>query len=434
MGFKLLEEKIKDKSIKLGVIGLGYVGLPLACEFAKEGVSVLGFDVDQEKIRLINDGKSYIIDVPEKEVEELVEKNLLSATSDFSRLKGADVISICVPTPLGKTKDPDMTYIEKALESIKPNLRKGQVIILESTTYPGTTEEVILPIMEETGLKVGEDIFLAFSPERVDPGNEKYQTKNTPKVLGGVTDACTEIAAQVYELAIDSVVRVSSPCCAEMVKLLENTFRSVNIGMANEMALMCDKLGVNVWEVIEAAATKPFGFMPFFPGPGLGGHCIPIDPLYLSWKLKTLNYDARFIGLASEVNENMPNYVVEKTMLFLNEEKKCLNNAKILVVGVAYKPDINDMRESPALEVIAKLQGLGAVIQYHDDYIPQIEIDGVGYSSSVLDAQILHKADIVIVLTNHKYLDLDVIVNKSKLVFDTRNSLKSFKSKNIKRL
>jgi UDP-N-acetyl-D-glucosamine dehydrogenase len=434
MGFKLLEQKIKTKTIKLGVIGLGYVGLPLACEFAKEGIEVLGFDVDQEKIGLINEGKSYIIDVLEKEVAELVAKDLLSATADFSRLKGADVISICVPTPLGKTKDPDMTYIEKALESIKPNLRKGQVIILESTTYPGTTEEVILPIMEETGLKVGQDIFLAFSPERVDPGNKTYQTKNTPKVLGGVTEACTEIAAQVYELAIDNVVRVSSPSCAEMVKLLENTFRSVNIGMANEMALMCDKLGVNVWEVIEAAATKPFGFMPFFPGPGLGGHCIPIDPLYLSWKLKTLNYDARFIGLASEVNENMPSYVVEKTMLFLNEEKKCLNNAKVLVVGVAYKPDINDMRESPALEVIAKLQGLGAVIQYHDDYIPKIEIDGVDYSSKALDEKILGAADIVIVLTNHRYLDLDVIVNNSKLVFDTRNSLKGFKSQNIKRL
>ncbi|MFC1771376.1 nucleotide sugar dehydrogenase, partial [Candidatus Margulisiibacteriota bacterium] len=415
--------------------GLGYVGLPLCYEVAKSKIQVIGFDIDQEKINKINKGESYIKDVASNCILEVVQESLLKATSDFSQLKEVDVISICVPTPLTKTKDPDMSYIEKAVESIKPNLRKGQIIILESTTYPGTTEEVILPILESTGLKVGADFFLAFSPERVDPGNEKYQTKNTPKVLGGVTTICSEIGKLVYEMAIDKIIIVSSPRSAEMVKLLENTFRAVNIAMANEMVLMCSKLGIDVWEVINAAATKPFGFMPFYPGPGLGGHCIPVDPHYLSWKLKTLKYDAKFIGLAGEINGYMPHYIADKTIQLLNENKKCLNGANILITGIAYKKNINDLRESPALDIMLNLKEMGANVSYHDDYFPSFKLKNEELTSKPLTPETLKASDCVIIITDHDYLDLEMIVEYSSLIFDTRNTIKQHKNaKNVKRL
>jgi len=410
MGFKTIKDKIENKTFKLGVIGLGYVGLPLACEFGLENIEVVGFDVSEYKVNQINEGKSYIIDIPEKTVSSLVNKKLLSATTSFSKLKEVDAISICVPTPLRKTKDPDMSYIEQSLESITPHLKKGHMVILESTTYPGTTEELVLPKLESTGLKVGKDIFLAFSPERVDPGNQKYQTKNTPKVLGGCTEECIKIGQMIYELAIDNIITVSSPTCAEMVKLLENTFRAVNIGMANEVALMCNKLGIDSWEVIEAAATKPFGFMPFYPGPGLGGHCIPIDPHYLSWKLKTLNYEARFINLADEVNRSMPHYVVEKVTLGLNQHKKSVNGSKILILGAAYKPNINDVRESPALDIIEELENLGASISYHDNYIPEIKLKNKTKYSEDLTEELLSKSDCIVITTNHSYFDINLIV------------------------
>ncbi|MFC1751827.1 nucleotide sugar dehydrogenase [Thermoproteota archaeon] len=434
MPYKSLKEKIDSKTLKLGIIGLGYVGLPLACEFAKEGINVTGFDVNNKKVTLLNKGKSYIIDIANTIVKPLVDNKVLSATTDFSKLKEMDAISICVPTPLGKTKDPDMSYIVKAVSDIKKTLRKGQLIILESTTYPGTTEEVILPTLESTGLKVGKDFFLAFSPERVDPGNPIYNTKNTPKVVGGVTAKCSALAKALYQIGIDTIIAVSSPKAAEMVKLLENTFRSVNIAMANEMVLMCDRLQVNPWEVIEAAATKPFGFMPFYPGPGLGGHCIPIDPLYLSWKLKTLDYDARFIQLAGEINESMPHYVVEKTMLILNKKKKSVNGAKILILGVAYKADIDDVRESPALEIISGFKKLGAKVDYHDPFIPQINLNGSPLESVKLTKSRVATSDCVVLVTNHKAFDIKRIVKDSQLLFDTRNAAKGLKNNKIIRL
>jgi len=410
--------------MKVGVIGLGYVGLPLLVELAKCGFEAVGIDVDSTKVDSINRGQNYIDDVNETELSELFHAGKLKATTDWDVIGSLDAISICVPTPLRKTKEPDISYIVRTVEQIAPRLRKGQIIILESTTYPGTTDELLLPEFVKNGLKAGEDFYLAFSPERVDPGNAKFNTKNTPKIIGGVTAECGRRAAEYYRNVFETVVPVSSARCAEMVKLLENTFRSVNIGLVNEVALMCNKLDLNVWEVIEAAATKPFGFMPFFPGPGLGGHCIPIDPHYLAWKLKTLNYTARFIELASEVNGSMPHFVVEKIMRALNDDKKAVNGSTIFVLGVAYKPNVNDVRESPALDIIGLLHGMGADVEYHDPFVPKINEGGFILQSSPLTKETLQRADCVVVVTNHRDFDMKQVLDAAAIVVDTRNATK----------
>jgi len=428
-----LLKKIEDKRVQVGVIGMGYVGLPLAVEIARSGIKVVGVDVIESKVALINQGSSYIPDVPSSELRKHVDSGFLRAVSDFRVLNTLDAIIICVPTPLGKTKDPDLSMVVGAVEKIAENLKLNQLIVLESTTYPGTTEELILPKLLESGLKVGKDFFLAFSPERVDPGNPLYHTRNTPKVIGGVTQQCLDIASKLYGHFIDTIVPVSSSRAAEMVKLLENTFRSVNIGLVNEVALMCDRLGVSVWEVIDAAASKPFGFMPFQPGPGLGGHCIPIDPLYLSWKLKTLNYRARFIELASEINADMPHYVVNKINNALNDFSKSVKNSKVLILGVSYKRDIDDLRESPALDVIQLLQQRGAKLMYHDPYVPEIELDG-GRLASIKLEQGLREADCTVIITNHSNLDYPKVVAASKVVIDTRNATKGIQSAKVIRL
>ncbi|MBP1602467.1 MAG: UDP-glucose 6-dehydrogenase [Acidobacteria bacterium] len=374
-----LHEKILDRSARVGIIGLGYVGLPLAVEFAKAGYETVGIDVDDRRVNDISAGRSYIQDVPEAELKSVVEGGKLTATTDCSVLKHVDSVSVCVPTPLRKTKDPDIQYIVDATARIKENLHRGLLIVLESTTYPGTTDEILLSEFTGAGLQVGRDFYLAFSPERVDPGNPHYGTHNTPKIIGGVTPECTRLAQQLYERVVERVIPVSSTKAAEMVKLLENTFRMVNIGLVNEIAIMCDKLNLDVWEIIEAAATKPFGFMPFYPGPGLGGHCIPIDPLYLSWKLKLLNYNARFIELASEINTNMPEYVSTKVGRALNKRRKAVNGSSILVLGISYKRDISDTRESPALDIIRLLQEEGASVSYSDPgESPQLRLRGFG--------------------------------------------------------
>jgi UDP-N-acetyl-D-glucosamine dehydrogenase len=419
-----LLKRLNDRSAVFGVIGLGYVGLPLAVEFAAEGFEVIGYDVSAPKVNQLNAGESYIGDIPTERLKPLVEAGKLRATTSIDELRAADAISICVPTPLRKTKDPDMSYVIQAVNDVMSIAHEGLLVILESTTYPGTTEELIKPRMEEAGLVIGETVFVAFSPERIDPGNKYYQVRNTPKVVGGVTAACTEVTVALYEKAIDTVFPVSSPTSAEMVKLLENTFRAVNIGLVNEMALMCDRLGVNVWEVIEAAKTKPFGFMPFYPGPGLGGHCIPIDPLYLSWKLKTMNYTARFIELASEINTSMPLYVLEKVMNALNDDSKALKGSRIVVMGVAYKRDIDDVRESPALDIISLLMHKGATVVYHDPYVESVRLeeDEIMHSSPYSDA-LLADADAVVIVTDHSSFDYDRIVNTAKLVVDTRNAV-----------
>lgn len=418
-----LNDKIKSRDAVVGIVGLGYVGLPLATEFAKAGFQVVGFDVSTPKVDAINRGASYIGDVPTEELAEQVRAGRFEATTDFDRLGQVDCISICVPTPLSKTKDPDMTYVESATREIQRRLRAGQLVILESTTYPGTTEELILPMLSEGGLQVGEDFFLAFSPERVDPGNPTYQVRNTPKVVGGTTPACTELATALYGAAIDHVHPVSSTGAAEMVKLLENTFRSVNIGLVNEIAIMAGKLGLDVWEVIDAAATKPFGFMPFYPGPGLGGHCIPIDPLYLSWKLRTLNYKARFIELAAEINTSMPDFVVERVAWALNDREQSVRGSNVLVLGVAYKRDIDDVRESPALDVIALLRERGANVTYHDPFVPSLRLgDGATLESQQLTDESLSSADLVLITTGHSDFDYERVVDRAQLVFDTRNA------------
>ncbi len=427
-----LLDKIEQRKAVIGVIGIGYVGLPLAVEFAKEGYRVIGVDVSAEKVRLLNEGKSYIIDIPTPTVADLVGRGRLSATTDYSVLKDVDAISICVPTPLRKTKDPDMSYVIAAADEVARYSHKGLLIVLESTTYPGTTDELIVPRLAGNGFKAGEDVFICFSPERVDPGNKHYGTRNTPKVIGGVTPNCLEVATALYSKAIDHIVPVSSTRAAEMVKLLENTFRSVNIGLVNEMAIMCDKLGVNVWEVIEAASTKPFGFMTFYPGPGLGGHCIPIDPLYLSWKLKALNYNARFIELASEINSNMPLYVVNKVMVALNDARKTVNGSKILVLGAAYKRDIDDLRESPALDVIRLLQERGGEVAYHDPYIRDLRHEGLDMDAVELTPDLLRSVDCVVIVTDHSAYDWNMIAEHSRLIVDTRNALKQVKSPKAK--
>jgi len=428
-----LLKKIEDKQVQVGVIGMGYVGLPLAVEIARAGIKVVGIDVVEPKVRQINGGSSYIPDVPSSELSRHVNSGYFTAVSDFRVLNQLDAVIICVPTPLGKTKDPDLSMVVAAVDKIAGNLKANQLIVLESTTYPGTTEELMLPKLQESGLKVGKDFFLAFSPERVDPGNSIFNTHNTPKVIGGVTPQCLEVASKLYQHFIEKIIPVSSSRAAEMVKLLENTFRSVNIGLVNEVALMCNRLGVNVWEVIDAAASKPFGFMPFQPGPGLGGHCIPIDPLYLSWKLKTLNYRARFIELASEINADMPNYVVNKISDALNDFSKSVKNSKVLILGVSYKRDIDDLRESPALDVIQLLQQRGAKVMYHDPHVPEIKLDRSCLLSIDME-QGLREADCAVIITNHSDLDYQRVVAASKVVIDTRNATKGIQSPKIIRL
>jgi UDP-N-acetyl-D-glucosamine dehydrogenase len=421
-----LTSKIHDRSARVAILGLGYVGLPLATVFAEAGFSVTGIDLDQDKVSTIHRGKSYIQDVSDDQVSRLVSSGNLEATIDFSALKDVDAVCVCVPTPLRKTGDPDLSYILDATDELAKYLHAGMIVVLESTTYPGTTREILLPKLEEAhNLKVGEDFFLAFSPERVDPGRKDWTTINTPKVIGGITETCSEIAATWYAQALNTVIPVSSAEVAEMAKLLENTFRMINIGLVNEMAIMCDRLGVDIWEVIDAAATKPFGFMKFTPGPGLGGHCIPIDPLYLSWKLRALNYTARFIELASEINTGMPRYVVSKVQDALNDYRKPLKGSHILVLGVAYKPDIDDVRESPALDVIGMLKHKGAEVVYHDPFISHLKHDDWEISSVADLLTTIKQVDCVVIITNHSSYDYPAILNTAKLIVDTRNALGS---------
>jgi len=430
-----LIKKLEQKSAKIGIIGMGYVGLPLALEFCKVGFDVTGIDLDKKKIDSINNGKSYIEDATDADIGSAVRQGRLHATTDFSVLQQLDTVSICVPTPLRKTKDPDISYIISATKEIKKYLHPGQLIVLESTTYPGTTDEIILPELESSGLKVGVDFFLAFSPERIDPVNKLFNTKNTPKIIGGVTLKCTESARALYSQAVDKIITVGSTRAAEMVKLLENTFRAVNIGLVNEIAIICNKLGMDVWEIIDAAATKPFGFMPFYPGPGLGGHCIPVDPLYLSWKLKMFNYNARFIELASEVNTNMPYFVVTKVFDALNAHRKSINGSNILVLGAAYKKDVGDVRESPALDVIRLLKDKGGVISYNDPHIPLLHEDNMDLRSIDLsDYSALNNYDCTVIVTDHSSYDYKKVVECSNIVVDTRNATKGIVSNKIVRL
>ncbi len=420
-----LIKQLKEKTARIAILGMGYVGLPLAVVFAEAGFNVTGIDPDGRKVEALNKGLSYIPDVPTETVAKLVNSGHLKATADFSVLKDIDAASICVPTPLRKTGDPDMSFILSVTEELAKYMHPGMVVVLESTTYPGTTREMLLPKLgAEKGLTVGENFFLAFSPERVDPGREDWTTINTPKVMGGITAACGEVAAAWYSQALKTIHSVSSAEAAEMAKLLENTFRMINIGLVNEMAIMCERLGVDVWEVIEAAASKPFGFMKFTPGPGLGGHCIPIDPLYLSWKMKTFNYNAHFIELASEINTNMPRYVVNRVMEAMNERGKVLKGAKCLVLGAAYKPDIDDIRESPALDVIGLLQKKGAEVSYHDPYIPHLHTHDGPEMNSVPDLMVaVRESDCVIIVTDHKAYDYQAILDAAKFIFDSRNAL-----------
>jgi len=420
-----LRAKIASKSALVGIIGLGYVGLPLAEVFARSGFRVLGFDVDANKPKAIKEGRSYIGDVTDRQLKEQVEAGRIDATTEFSRLTDCDAILICVPTPLRKTLDPDISYIEDSIGRIRPHLRPGQLVILESTTYPGTTDEVIVPALEQGGLKAGRDFFVAFSPERVDPSNAKYKTDNTPKVVGGYSPACCAVSEALYKGALPHVHVVSSAEAAEMVKLLENTFRLINIGLVNEFALICDKLGLNVWEIIDAAATKPFGFMPFYPGPGLGGHCIPIDPHYLSWKLRSLNFFTRFIDLAAEINRGMPGYVVNKLALVLNEQGKALKGTKILVLGVTYKKDTADTRESPAMDVIEVLETRGARVSFHDPLVREYSVGGRKVPYVPLTPESLASHDLVLIVTDHSTIDYNEIVRHARLVFDARNATKN---------
>jgi len=419
----LLVAKTRDRSALIGIVGLGYVGLPLAMEFARAGFRVLRFDVSRGLIEALNQGRSHVQDVASADVGRFTQLGKFAATADLARLREPDVVSVCVPTPLSKTKDPDVSYVLAATNSIKQALRRGQLIVLESTTYPGTTRELMLPALEQTGLKVGEDFFLAFSPERVDPGNGKWNTHNTPKVVGGITPTCRRVAMAVYEPAIETLIPVSSTEAAELVKILENTFRSVNIGLVNEMAIVCDKLGVDVWEVIEAAATKPFGFMKFTPGPGVGGHCIPLDPHYLAWKMRTLNYRTRFIELAGEINAAMPEYWVGQIVDRLNDQGRAARGSTVLVLGVAYKKDIDDVRESPALDVIRLLQQRGVVVRYHDPHVRKLRDEAIDLASTPLTADALAAADCVVIVTDHSDFDYALVARSARVVVDTRNAL-----------
>jgi len=422
-----LKRKIEQHEAVVGVIGLGYVGLPLAVEKGKVGFPVVGFDLNPQRVAKVNSGDNYIGDVKDEELLDLVQRGILQATTDFSRLADCDVIIICVPTPLTITRDPDISYIENSAREIARYLRPGQLVTLESTTYPGTTQEVILPLLAETGLQVGKDFFLAFSPERVDPGNKRFTTKNTSKVVGGMTPACLEIAYTLYSQTIVNVVPVSSPAAAELTKVFENTYRAINIALVNELMLLCDRMGLDIWEVVEAAGTKPFGIQTFWPGPGVGGHCIPIDPFYLTWKARQYDFHTRFIELAGEINVEVSYYVVNKVVRALNDEHKCLKDAKILVLGVAYKKDIDDVRESPALKIMELLRHQGANISYHDPFIPVIEPHGgstVHMNSVELTDEVLAKADCVLILTDHSVIDYGRVVAKAQLVVDTRNATK----------
>lgn len=429
-----LVKKFGTANARVGVVGLGYVGLPLAVLLAEAGYGVVGVDRDESKVAAINRGKSYISDVTDEELAPLLGEGKLSATSSYSDLSAVDGVSITVPTPLRKTGDPDLSHILDATRDLVPSLHSPMVVVLESTTYPGTTREILLPELESSGLKVGEDLFLAYSPERVDPGRKDWTTRNTPKIIGGVTPACTTVAAAMYHQAIDGVVRVSSSEVAEMTKLLENTFRAVNIALVNEMALMCERLGLNVWEVIEAAATKPFGFMKFTPGPGLGGHCIPIDPLYLSWKLKSVKYNARFIELASEINTGMPRYVVQRIQDAMNERGLAIHGSRFLILGAAFKPDVSDTRESPALDVIGLLRDRGAQVEYYDPYVAEFEDEGWGLSSVTDPLAAASTADCVVIVTDHAGVDYEAIREVSPLIFDTRNALKGADEGKVVRL
>ncbi|HMQ03795.1 MAG TPA: nucleotide sugar dehydrogenase [Pyrinomonadaceae bacterium] len=426
----ILEELIVEKSACIGVIGLGYVGLPLIVEFCLKGYKGIGFEVDEKKANQLNEGTSYIVDVPDENVKQCVDGGLLNATTDFSKLSECDVVIICVPTPLRKTKDPDMSFIIAAGEQIQKYMRKAQLVILESTTYPGTTDEVLQPMLEEPGFTLDEDFLLAFSPERVDPGNPQFQTHNIPKVVGGVSDDSTAVAALLYRQIVNEVHAVSSARVAEACKLWENTFRAINIGMANEMARLCNTLGIDTWEVVRAAATKPFGFMPFYPGPGIGGHCIPLDPHYLSWKARQHGFDSQFISLAEQVNSGMPAYVVKLVSTALNDVRKAVNGSKILVLGVAYKKDIDDMRESPALSIIDLLRSRGADLSYHDPFVPEVTFDHaytIGeaeplYNSDLTD-ELVRESDCVIICTEHSSIDYHRVCELASLIVDTRNAL-----------
>ncbi len=422
-----LKKKIENHTARIGVIGLGYVGLPLAVEKGKVGFPVLGFDINAEKVAMVSAGENYIGDVKDEELKELVDKKILQATTDFAKLADCDVVIICVPTPLTITRDPDISYMKASAEEVGKTIRQGQLITLESTTYPGTTQEVILPILEQSGLKVGKDFFLAFSPERVDPGNKRFSTKNTSKVVGGVTPYCLEIAYTLYAQTIVNVVPVSSPAAAELTKVFENTYRAVNIALVNEMMLLCDRMGLDVWEIVEAASTKPFGIHTFYPGPGVGGHCIPIDPFYLTWKAREYDFHTRFIELAGEINVEVSSYVVNKVYRALNSMNKSVKDAKLLVVGVAYKKDIEDVRESPALIIMELLRKEGAILSYHDPYVPVIEPHGgstMHLESIQLTPNVLQEADCVLIITDHSAIDYDQIVQYAPLVVDTRNATK----------
>jgi UDP-N-acetyl-D-glucosamine dehydrogenase len=417
-----LAQRIERRETHIGVIGLGYVGLPLALEFAGNGFHVVGFDLDQKKVDSVGEGKSYIEGVPSEAVVRAVAEGRLVASSDFNLLSQCDVINVCVPTPLTKTRDPDVSHMARALEEIRKRIRSGQLVVVGSTTYPGTTHELFVPMLESSGLQVGVDFSVAFAPERIDPANENFQVREVPKVVGGETPLCTKLACKVFEAIFDQVVPVSSTQSAEMVKLLENTFRAINIGLANEVALMCDRLGLDVWEVIDAAATKPYGFMKFQPGPGLGGHCIPVDPTYLAWKMKSLNFPARFIELATEINSQMPEHVVDKVAAILNEERIAVNGARVLLLGAAYKPNVSDVRESPVLEVIRLLAERGAEISYYDPHVPELEVEGRPYKGTDLSDDRVAAADVVVILTDHADVDYARVVAQAQRVFDTRNA------------
>jgi UDP-N-acetyl-D-glucosamine dehydrogenase len=417
-----LGRRIEAREARIGIIGLGYVGLPLAIEFARAGFKVTGFDLDAGKVAAIEAGSSYIDDVPAGHVAEARANGKLTATVDFAALAPCDVINVCVPTPLTRTKDPDVSHIASALEEIRKRIHAGQLVILGSTTYPGTTQDLFVPMLESSGLSVGVDFAVAFSPERIDPANKQFAVRNVPKVVGGATPLCTELAGKVYQHIFDEVVPVSSTQSAEMVKLLENTFRAINIGLANEVALMCDRLGLDVWEVIDAAATKPYGFMKFQPGPGLGGHCIPVDPTYLSWKMKSLNFPARFIDLATEINTAMPEYVANKVGDLLNEDRIAVNGARVLILGVAYKSNVSDMRESPALDVMRLLAAKGATIEYSDPHVPEIEFEGRQLKHVDLTDDILAGADVVVIITAHDEVDYEQVVATAGRIYDTRNA------------
>ncbi len=417
-----LSQRIEAREARIGVIGLGYVGLPLAVEFAEAGFTVVGFEIDGKKVESLAAGASYLEDVPSERVAAAVKSGRLSATTDFGELSGCDVLNVCVPTPLTKTKDPDVSHLARAVEEIRKRVRSGQLVIVGSTTYPGTTHELFVPMLESSGLRAGVDFALAFSPERIDPANKQFSVREVPKVVGGETPFCTELGVKIYQTIFDTVVPVSSSQSAEMVKLLENTFRAINIGLANEVALMCNRLDLDVWEVIDAAATKPYGFMKFQPGPGLGGHCIPVDPTYLAWKMKSLNFPARFIELATEINGQMPEHVVDVIASILNERRIAVNGARVLLLGVAYKPDVGDVRESPALDVIRFLAERGAEISFHDPFVPEVVVEGVNYKGTDLSVDRIAGADIVVILTDHSGVDYARVVDLAGRVFDTRNA------------